>query len=491
MNSPLLLPRGMAPQRIAWVGGVSLLTLFLALAVAQFAVIETSVVLGSVLGLAVGLWAPVGALMAWLVSGPTLGSWVSFRIGPLPALTPDRAIFVILFLITAVRVMVRSRPMPRLGLVAWCMLLFSLFALGSTFVRGGTWRTIEEGGIKSDLIFLIQGYMIPFLGFVLARALIVRERHASWLLYTLIAVSTVAGAVGILEYFTGIKVFNPTRFESIHENRATGSFATAVEFGMIMDAGLIAATLMLLRTRTLLGRSTLAAVIGLGLVAVVFSKTRSVWLALAVGLTVLALGERRLRRPMAMVAVFALLALLLSLPILLQTQFAQGRVFAIEPIYNRVALTATALDMAAEHPLLGAGFGRFTFLEDKWQHISSMGDIPPYYAYQLSHPHNSWLHILVLLGLVGFVLFALVIAMVGRGAWRLRRLTTGQPGPVRDLALASLAVFAVYLVVSLFTELMFYAQAGVQVFVLLGAAHSLADRMSPEHCQGRRHDSDG
>lgn len=455
-----------AAPRVGAAGAALLLSLGIA---AGSWVLAGGVVLASA-GLALGLYAPAAALLGALATGPTLGSWLDVTVGWGPAITADRCLFALAGAAVGVRWLLRA-PRPAVGAPVWCMAAFLAVAAASAVAGGGTRLSMAEGGLRNDLLFLVLGYGAPFAAFVLAQVLLFTPTHLRWVLRTLVAVGVFVAIAGILQTFFGVTRFTPTRMEVIHSGRATGPLTSAVEFGLVLGAAIITAVVMLARGGPLGRRVVLAGALGLMVAAAVASRTRAPWLGIGVGLGVVAWRERRLRRPLAVCAGVGAGALVVAWPLIADSDFISGRLLDLTPVYNRVTLTATALNMFAHHPIDGLGFGRYTFHTEKWGHLVSFGDVSPHYAYSLGVPHNEFLHILLMVGLLGFIPYAAVLALGWRTAGAQCRATSAEGGPARDAALVCQGVLAMYLVSALFSDMMFYQYASTQLYTLLGICY--------------------
>src|SRR5688572_32803083 len=60
-------------------------------------------VAGGAAVLCIGLFSPAALVLAWIGAGPTLSTWLDVNVGPLPNLTPDRALLLVLLSVTALR----------------------------------------------------------------------------------------------------------------------------------------------------------------------------------------------------------------------------------------------------------------------------------------------------------------------------------------------------------------------------------------------------
>lgn len=441
-------------------------SLGLGMAIASASSVLAAVIAAGAVGLVLVLYAPALALLGALAAGPTLGAWLDIVIAGVPAITVDRCLLLVACAAAGVQWWL-GRSRGGVGAITWCMAVFLLIAAISAVTGGGTRRSSTEGGLRNDLVFLILGYGVPFAGFVLARTLLVRTVHVRWVLRVLVGVGVIVSCVGILQLFLGVTLFEPSRMTVIHAGRATGTLTSAVEFGLVIGAAMITAIVMLMRAGPPWRSGALLAAIVLMAAASLASRTRAPWLGIAAGLAVVAYFEPRLRRPLGAVAAVAGASIAIAWPVLAPSEFVSQRVFDMTPVYNRITLTATALNMFVHNPVLGLGFGRYTFDAEKWRYLVSVGDVSPHYAYSLSVPHNEVLHVLVLLGVIGAVPYVMIYALGWRTAARECRALRAA-GPEGELALVCLGVLSMYIVSAQFSDCMFYFYASFQVLVVMG-----------------------
>jgi O-antigen ligase len=228
----------------------------------------------------------------------------------------------------------------------------------------------------------------------------------------------------------------------------------------------------------------LTGAIGFMTVAIVLSKTRGIWVGLVVGLAVAALYEPRLRKRMVVVALASMLALIAAWPLIANTDFIRGRVMDMTPVYARVINTATAVNMIAHKPLFGFGFGRFTYDSNKWPYLVDIGGVTALYGYAPGVPHNEYLHILILLGLIGFIPYCAIFVTAWRTASRHYRESIMIFGVQRDLSLIFLSVFAFYLTTALAVDGFAFPHASLQVYALLGTVDGLRVRQKLRESRG-------
>jgi len=455
-----------------WCSAIMLATL-LALLIAVSFWIGVAVLIGAMIIGAVVLRSPLAGMLLWLATGPTLSGVVggAFGEGSL-VLTPDRVIFVMVSVIMAVRWLPCPKHMLKPGLIEFIMVLFCGICLASLALYGGSIQAL--GGNKKDLIFLLQGYVMPFSGYVLAKNLVRDVRDVRWLLWTLVLSGLALAATGLLQFIGGVAWFDSDRYKMVHGNRAAGTLSSAVEFGLVVNFACIMALVMLNRVR---GGAVSLGLAGIGLtllVAVVLSKTRAVWIGFMAGVGVVMASERRLIRPIVVCASVGGLMAMVTIPFLIDLESMNQRLTELAPIYNRIVLTGTALNMFQQHPIFGLGFGQAVFLQEKSSYVVSTFGIPSYYA-NMGVPHNEYLHLLVMLGLTGLIPYLIIVAMAGRQALAaIKELPKGSWE--RDLAIIALACLVSFLLNGVVADLGWFHYAASQVFVLLGAAEGLRRR---------------
>lgn len=174
--------------------------------------------------------------------------------------------------------------------------------------------------------------------------------------------------------------------------------------------------------------------------ALLFSQLRIVWIALPLALLYLAAVNPPLRRHAA-VAAIALVALVALATVGVDLRRFAGpdgavrqkhgsvadRLIDEEPIFNRVAVYATALNMIVHRPLLGFGFGAHTFQTSREPYYASCCGVSPEWAVPCAVPHNEVLNLLVLVGLVGLVAYIAFIGELWRHLSRRRRAAVDAP----------------------------------------------------------------
>ncbi len=273
--------------------------------------------------------------------------------------------------------------------------------------------------------------VIPFIMFALAPLLFGSSRSRNILLITLVSVGLY---LGVIAFFEGVGIHslvfpgyinNPN--VGIHYGRARGPFGEAVENGLCMFICGAAAMVALTTWRSRWARLLCYAVVLLSAAGMLFTLTREVWIGAVVGVVVVGLYDRRLRRYVPAILLsgaVVTVALLVFVPGL--SSKASNRIGDAAPVWDRYNTDRAALLAWQEHPLFGIGWETFIATSDSYLRQA------PTYPLTGSNleVHNVFLSHLVELGALGAIMWiwALVTAVGGaafrRGppelyAWRL------------------------------------------------------------------------
>lgn len=342
--------------------------------------------------------------MLWLIGQPTLFVFPNNVAANVPFFTLERALFLLLLGLTIVRAMTRSgiaRPLGKLDRRVLIFVGLLIFSFLTTILD----KDIKT--IRGDLALLLQCYLMPWLSILIARRMDWTELDVLRLLRLLTISGLALVAIGVLQFFFGVKLFTPMSFEVIHEGRTTGTFANAVEYGSVL-AGIALLTLaQFVMTRSLLLRAALTVSFAAMVGGIVICMTRSPLVGLAVGLMIIFLKDPR---PRPLLAGGGLIGSALGaavIPLVMDADGLVSRFSELEPIYNRIALFMTATNMIEAHPIFGVGFGRHAFTDFKDNYLAGAGEIGAEWAAGIGVPHFEYIHIMVLCGLSGILCYVL------------------------------------------------------------------------------------
>lgn len=320
----------------------------------------------------------------------------------------------------------------------WVMLAAAFWALqlGSTLVSGDTASVLQALGVIRLFIFVaaLEAWVLPD----------ARGRHWLWLVMLVLAVWT--GVQCWEQYATGHNLMGYPRWG---DGALTGPFYKPRAGGVFLMLSLLGALPCLVRAlQRGDARSSVLGVAGfiVVLTTMILIGQRMPNLLLLLGFGLTALMIPRLRRPLLVVAVVGVAALL-ALPVIspptyakLVLKFAEQMSHFPNSPYGELYIRAAV--MIAANPWIGLGF-------DGFRHFCTS----PVYFHDLPaigvtntnigadacniHPHNYYMEIGTMAGLTGLALFVAMVVL-----W-LRRIAAGlQPSadPMRAMLLVTVCV---------------------------------------------------
>lgn len=383
----------------------------------------------------------------WLMGSPTVFGFANQVLSALPFITVERVMFVLLSGIVALKVIVNHgdrAPRERLEKI---ILVFLAYALVSLMV------TTDAVLVRQDLWFYLQ-YAMPMLMFFIGRRIDWSEQGIRMLLGGLTVTGVALALIGVLQGVFNITAFIPQEHNVTagHVDRAYGTFSNAHTYAATLSALLCIAVLQFGVYRDGLVRFGLLlamAVMGLG---ILLGQTRAPWGGAALALFVIMLGDRSVRPLLVIGAIVAFIGACIAAFLMVdQLSALWERVTDLDTMIGRLATWATAANMIAHNPVFGLGFGAYTYALNKPEYITGVGGITPQEAVYLSVPHNEYIHVTVLLGLPGIVLFLWILVAMIRLMLRVRA-ETGQDFIRGRLGLYVAAIILGFLFDSMFSD---------------------------------------
>ena len=315
-----------------------------------------------------------------------------FRPPDLKALPLDRLAFILLLACVGARLCVRGERL-RTYPATWPMLALLLF---------GLWGVVTQPYDPQAWSLLAAKWIVPFALFHLA-GMVFRDETSLRKLETFSLVVFAYLIAMAVFYLADYKTLIFPRFSldesiGIHADRARGPFLQAVANGVCLNLlGLIAVDAF--RRRRL--RGALAGVLFVAApVAVLATRTRAVWLSVAITVGLLALFgfDRRVRRAAQFLCLLAATGLCAAFFYDSTTASLAERLEDRSPVDFRVVMYRTGWQMFTEKPLTGWGGGQQLQAEISrrvWDFH------PEYYVF-----HNTYLELAVERGLVGLGFYA-------------------------------------------------------------------------------------
>lgn len=182
-------------------------------------------------------------------------------------------------------------------------------------------------------------------------------------------------------------------------------------------------------------RAVVALIAGLWWTALIGSGSRSAWLALVIGVLLIALAVRggrewlKVHLGLALFGAILYVALFIALPAAFSVSVSleSGRIVASASIEARLALWTIAADLVRSNLLLGVGPMHFAFVNN------GLG----------AHPHNVWLQLAAEWGLPAALLGAGLMIGLWRRLFLAARAVSGDAALVRTASLAALTSLVV------------------------------------------------
>lgn len=450
----------------------ALLSLAFGLVLGSGAWLLAGIVLGALLAgllLASGPW---WLAMGWMVLSPTIAVFLNNLLQGIPFFRTERVVFLLLLGGFAAQVIFRKLRLAPLGPAERCMAAFLALALAHVLVSLpgkplGVWS-------KEDGALLFDGYLMPMGAFFIARRLAWTPQRVRQFLALLGAAALFLALTAPLETLLGIRWFIPTYLDVIHVLlRATGTFGNAAAYGAVMGSLLLLVALLCTTTPPGGWRLWWLAVLLAVLAAIVLSKTRAAWVGVAAGLAVVFLRDARSRPMLGLLAAGVALAAVVAVPWLLASRGFEERVLDTAPIYNRIAGSGAALNMMLSNPLTGVGFTRAGFGLHRGQYAVEVGEVSAAWIRELAVPHNEFLNVGAMMGLLGFVLYLRVFVAVFRGLRRIAQ-DPAQADFTRSLAVYVTALWVGWCINACFADFANLGYVNMLLYFSAGVVAALA-----------------
>lgn len=385
---------------------------------------------------------PAWLLTAALILSAFNNHWDAFGLPSNAA--PDRLLLVLgLVAIVARAPAARDRPVLRLEPVHALLALMLVWAVGSAIAAG----TLTD---RTALFGLLDRFAVPFVLVLVAPLAFRTARQRAILLSGLVALGAYLGLTALFETVGPRALVFPQFIldpaHGLHDGRARGPFLEANANGVALFTTAVAGVIAALTWRRWLWRAGASAVAVVCAAGLLFTLTRSVWLASIVSSLLVLAAAPRLRRlmlPAGVAGAVFVIALLAVVPGL--EARAEQRKDASRSVSERKNVNAAALAMVRERPL--TGFGWNTFRERNADYFPLLDDVPQTAELHLGI-HNVALLFATELGLLGTLLYALSFAAV-IGTAIVRR----GPPTLDSWRAGLLAVAAFWVIVAMFAPI--------------------------------------
>jgi hypothetical protein len=412
---------------------------------------------------------PFTALLLWLLIAPffvvtpnsatRMGYWVLHR-----ALLPLAGIILLFSHL--------SRRRLHLDLVDIALLGYILVNVFSVLYY-------YPGDPLLNLYHVFDSVVVGAVLFWFIRAISPDKQQLEQVLIVLIVLSLLQGIIGLMMNLPFTRGLLPSFWYDATEARTSGTLKRPAEFSSTVAASLLLLAHYVFYVQRRLLKGLILVSMLLGCLAIVFTFSRSSWLAAAVAGAFLFLFYARLR-PYFLIVGFVLVTVLSASLFADPLSFASERLGYQRTIDARIISNYAHLRMISMKPLLGWGFDNYTRYH--MQFVTSVGDVA------VRDPdissHNTFLSITVELGLVGLALYLSVwLALLARSFTCYKRMPSAGLYSRKLLLLLWLGVLF-WFIVSNSMNMRVTSWGSTWVWLLLGLIASIVDRYHPSLASG-------
>jgi O-antigen ligase len=251
----------------------------------------------------------------------------------------------------------------------------------------------------------------------------------------MVAAATIQGGLAIVDYLTGWNPWGFTAWQTMPGrwyDRAVATLANPGLLGAFLGTAIVFATAALTHGGPRSFRRPAVVVVLICVPGLMATLTRGPIIATACTVTLLLVHGRLRLLGLGLIAATAL-AVIALLPTIRTSGFYEQRVVERTNVLVRRNIQDWSLKLAAQRPLVGWGYGSFDRVKNA-SGFSASGGLP--IAFVLTYTsHNTYLTMLVELGFVGVLLFALPFAIL---SWKALARARLPDSPDRWLAAATL-----------------------------------------------------
>jgi hypothetical protein len=378
--------------------------------------------------------------------------------------SPDR----LLFLVILGLFLKSTSGQRRGGAVERLMFAFALLAT----ISWVTTRPDAEGTKLRWLTTIFQLAYFPFIAYYIARNSNYSERSLKRLVNGVLIIQSYLVFNGLAEHYQLSWLVWPKyildRSLSDQGDRLSGSFGNSDMLGAALVVNLAFLCIMTLYTKGA-KRLYIYALLILSCACIYLTSTRAVWLGLFAVLLILCFARTGLRKPARILGFCLLLVGLTGVGSkfsLYEKSLFSRRPETVE--YRRINLQA-GLKTFSEHPFFGIGYGNFA--------KRMYAGVPGFDEKALSSGNeNTWLGILVDMGLVALLPYLMILVLLIRSDVQILRRYDGEEQFARPFAAIALAMMA-YTVINASTgDLRYELYSPCFAFLVQGIAARLGQR---------------
>ena len=430
---------------------------------------------------------PQFIVATWMIGSPTFFGFPNEILRGFPFVTMERLALFALIAMVFMRYAFDKKQTPWLA-VEKCILIF----LAYTFLN--LLAHTDAQSVRQDGWLWIQ-FMLPMSAFIVSRRIEWNDDRLKLLLAALALTGVFVAIAGILQSLFNVSIFT-RNYQTItigHSGRAYGPFSSAHTYVASLFIFLTVSLLQFSFYRDRFLRFLLIVAMGVMAVGIVLGVSRGPWIGAALAFVIIYFKHPP-SRPLLLVGLFLAFLAGTGAAIVLVDHLGAiaSRMFDIGSMQGRAAAWATSINMVSDHPLFGVGFGSTTYADNKAAYIIGIGSLSAQYADFHGVPHNQYLYVAVLAGLLGLILFLMIL--FGMARLMLRIYDSSDKSSLRgSLALYAGAIFIALMFNSIFSDTYLQDYFWVLAYFLAGIAAGNIDgssvqRITNEH-GGRAHDA--
>ena len=365
---------------------------------------------------------PFEAFLIWIVVGP-LAENRGFELGSaIPNLTFDRVALTAILASIVLRKVFSRKTVGKVGkvdvvdfavgafvIICSVNLLLTRITMGNIAEFTQDVKTQET--VQATRAY-VNHYLYAFATFYIVRNLVDDTRKIRLVLVAMAIIAVYLVPIGVFEHFTGKSWFTETQQVGWQQggiNRAQGPLKGPAVYGATLGVCLVIFVYLFFQSKAPAKRLLyLLGIIGSG-VGEVMTFTRSAWLSPALALLVLAVVYEGKRKVLFAWITAGVVVLALFLPIIQRSAIFGERVMKKSTIESRMLITRNTMEMIKDKPVFGFGINNFDFY--KWSYPVYVPGIEGYVG---PTSHNTFLTILVEVGLLGAIPYLLIFAILSR-----------------------------------------------------------------------------
>lgn len=372
------------------------------------------------------LKSPLFGVLFWISVSPLLNVYAKFKFGPgIPALTGDRLCLLIL---AFALVLWAKRPSKaeRLPAIPALILLFTIAMLPAV---------VRAPEMKTGAQVLVDSYLAPMALFFFARRWVQDRTVLRKSLVAILVVGTYFAVLGVPEYFTQRNFFTwsgrPVWVEEgLGVARVQGPSRSPMEYGLTVALSSYVGIILAVWEKNRAKRMLYLLLLVLFSVVIYMTLRRGVYIGWILGMLALAIASTRSRRVILPGLLVGVILSGVFVDKIVSSHVFTERIAYKAPVYQRLVLNATSIEIIKDRPWLGLGIGRFP--EAIGSYVTSYRGISALYASGLPSPHNSYFRILTEAGLVGFLPFVMLLLALVLYTYKAYRRTPADGPTGRD-----------------------------------------------------------